>query len=302
VNVFLLVALLLAAVFMGLVAYKQGWLVPHTTIHFVAGNALGINKGMPVKLYGFTVGSIKDMELAATGVEVRMSISSEHLPRMPKDSHARLMRESGVVGATTIDIVPGKSGEALHEGDRIGFEPSRGVSEIIDDLRKQMAPAFAELRQVLSQMNRSGEGMPATMKTLQAEAQRLPETHEALRKALRNADRAALDVAQAARSADGAAKSARRTADNMDGNVPALAAKLSTTLDSVGSAAGQLRQTGEEAQETLRAARPVLERGDNAARQAGEVFGAVKRVWPLSDSFRDASERTLPIDSFEARQ
>ena len=30
VNVFLLIALLLAAAFMGLVAYKQGWFVPQT--------------------------------------------------------------------------------------------------------------------------------------------------------------------------------------------------------------------------------------------------------------------------------
>ncbi len=72
VNAFLLLALLLVAAFMGLVAYKQGWFVHQTVIHFVTPNALGINKGMPVKLYGFTVGSVSNMELSQEGVDVRL--------------------------------------------------------------------------------------------------------------------------------------------------------------------------------------------------------------------------------------
>ena len=70
---------------------------------------------------------------------------------------------------------------------------------------------------------------------------------------------------------------------------------------SIDSAAQQLRKTGEEAQGTIQRARPVLERGDAVARDAGEVFNAAKRVWPLSDSFNETTDRELPIDSFDAR-
>ena len=70
VNTFLLGGLLLVLAFLGLVAYKQGWFVPQTTLHFVTPNALGISRGMPVKLYGFTVGSVSEMRLALDGVEV----------------------------------------------------------------------------------------------------------------------------------------------------------------------------------------------------------------------------------------
>jgi large subunit ribosomal protein L19 len=38
-----------------------------------------------------------------------------------------------------------------------------------------------------------------------------------------------------------------------------------------------------------------------AARQAGDVLSAAKRVWPLSDSFKDSADGMLPIDSFEAQ-
>jgi len=81
VNVFLLIALALGAAFMGLVAYKQGWFVRQSPLHFVTPNALGINKGMPVKLHGFTIGQVSELKLAEGGVDVQLSIVSEYLRR-----------------------------------------------------------------------------------------------------------------------------------------------------------------------------------------------------------------------------
>ena len=92
VNAFLLIALLLVAAFIGLVAYKQGWFLHQTRIHFVTANALGLTKGMPVKLYGFTVGSVSSMELSDEGVDVRLSIMSEYMPRIPQGSLAKHSR------------------------------------------------------------------------------------------------------------------------------------------------------------------------------------------------------------------
>ena len=85
VNAFLLIALILVVAFLGLVAYKQGWFVHQSPVHFITGNALGINKGMPVKLHGFTIGSVNDMELAPGGVDVHLAIGSEYLGRIPQD-------------------------------------------------------------------------------------------------------------------------------------------------------------------------------------------------------------------------
>ena len=85
------------------------------------------------------------------------------------------------------------------------------------------------------------------------------------------------------------------------GRCPELTTKLGSAIESIDSAAQQLRKTGEEAQGTIQKAQPVLERGDAVARDAGEVFNAAKRVWPLSDSFNEITDRELPIDSFDAR-
>jgi len=294
VNAFLLIALLLGAAFIALVAYKQGWFVHQTRIHFVTPNALGLNKGMPVKLYGFTVGSVSGMELSEEGVDVRLSIMSEYMPRIPKGSLAKHSREGSVVGAAVIDIVPGKPGPALAEGERIEFQPSRSIAEFIDDIRRQAVPAFNEMKTVLGQFKGSGEDIAVSLHSLRKEMEALPQTHRELRKLITTAERTAAELSTTAQGTE-------RAMANVERAVPELTTKLGGAIESIDGAAQQLRKTGEEAQGAIQKARPVLERGDAVARDAGEVFNAAKRVWPLSDSFNETIDRELPIDSFDAR-
>jgi phospholipid/cholesterol/gamma-HCH transport system substrate-binding protein len=295
VNAFLIVALALVATFGSIVAHKQGWFVKSTMIRIVTPDALGISKGMPVKLYGFTIGSVSDMQLVPGGVDVQLAVMTEHMPRIPKGSKARFARESGVIGASVIEIVPGKpiNGE-LAEGEQIDFERSRGISEIVEDFRRQAAPAFAELKNALSQVNRSGEDLSVILDALRVEAEQLPKTHKAMRRFIENADRASTQLTATLQSV-------QRTSETIERATPALAGKLATTLDSVDAAVVQLRQTAAEAQETLRGVRPVIDRSESTLRDASEVFSAAKRVWPLSDSFREPADATLPIDSFEGQ-
>jgi phospholipid/cholesterol/gamma-HCH transport system substrate-binding protein len=290
VNVFLLTALALVAAFLGLVAYKQGWFVHQSHLHFVTSNALGINTGMPVKLHGFTVGSVSDMQLADGGVDVKLSIVSAYLRRIPQGSHARHAREAGVIGASVIDIVPGEGTLPLAEGAQIGFEPARGVSEIIDDFRRQAMPALNEVKQTMSQIGRSGQDLTEILAALRKEVEQLPATHRAVRKLVEEATKATTDLnAQAGTTLATTA----RVAEAVERAVPKL-------VDSVDAAAAQLKKTGEEASLTLKSARPLLDHGESAAREAGDVLSAAKRIWPLSDSFKDSSDGMLPIDSFEA--
>jgi phospholipid/cholesterol/gamma-HCH transport system substrate-binding protein len=300
VNAFLLFAVLLVAGFGWIVAHKQGWFVPQTMIRVITPDALGISSGMPVKLFGFTVGSVREMHLVPGGVDVQLAIMSAHMPRIPKGSRARFARESGVIGASVIEIIPGKpiNGE-LYEGEQIEFERSRGISEIVEEFRRQAAPAFAELKNALSQVSRSGEDLGIILGALRVETEQLPATHKALRQFIRNADRATADIS---RQAGAALESAQRASESIERATPMLAGKLATTLDSVDVAVGQLRQTAAEAQETLRAARPMIDRSESTMRDASEVFSAAKRVWPLSDAFKETPDAMLPIDSFEARK
>jgi len=301
VNAFLLVGLLLVGAFMVLVAYKQGWFVHQTPIHFVTANALGVNRGMPVKLYGFTVGTVSDMQLSPEGVDVKLSIISEYLPRIPRGSEAKFAREGGVVGASVIEILPAPAGPTLAAGERIAYRPQRGISEIIDDFRRQAVPAFNEVKNLFSQLKGPGDDAAGTLAGIRREVQRFPETHRALQQFLVTAERTTQELGQQSILTMRATQRTAEAAERAVQPIPGMIEKVNTAVESIDAAAAQARRTAEEAQGTLQRARPVLERGEIAARDAGEVLGAAKRVWPLSDSFRDTAERDLPIDSFEAR-
>jgi phospholipid/cholesterol/gamma-HCH transport system substrate-binding protein len=301
VNAFLLVGLLMVGAFMLLVAYKQGWFVQQTPVHFITANALGVNRGMPVKLYGFTVGSVSDLQLSPAGVDVTLSIINEYLGRIPKGSEARFAREGGVVGASVIELQPGPAGPPLAAGERIVFHPQRGISEIVDDFRRQAVPAFNEVKNLFAQLKAPGDDVAATLTGVRAEIQRLPETHRALQKLIATAERTTTELGQQSIATMRATQRTAEAAERAVAPLPALVEKASAAVESIDAAAAQARRTGEEAQGTLQRARPLIERGESAARDAGEVLGAAKRVWPLSDSFREATDRDLPIDSFEAR-
>ena len=292
VNAFLFIALLLVAAFMGLVAYKQGWFIPQTQINFVTRSSLGINKGMPVKLYGFTIGTVSDMQLAQNGVAVKLSIISAHLERIPKGSRAKFARESGVVGASVIEIIPGKGDQPLGEDEYVDFEPARGLSEIIDDFRRQAVPALQEIKQVMSQFNRSGEEVTAAMIAMRREMERIPETHRAVQKLLESATRAS-------QNAERVTANVERLTATVERATPGLVGKLATTLDSLDRAAGSIQRTGKEAEDVMRRLKPALELGEATARDASDIIAAARRSWPLKESFKQ-SDALLPIDSFEA--
>ena len=298
VNVFLLIALVMVGAFMGLVAYKQGWFVHQSPLHFITPSALGINKGMPVKMHGFTIGQVSDLQLTSGGVDVHLSILSGYLARIPQGSFARHARESGVIGTAVIDIVPGQGTMPLAEGALLRFEPARGISEIIDDFRRQAVPAFNEIKQAMAQVGRSGEDITQILAALRKEVEQLPETHRAVRELVKQT---ATATTQLTTQAGATLAATERLAATLDRTVPALSTKLAAGIDSVDAAAAQLKRTGEEAQSTLKSARPLLDRGESAAREAGDVLSAAKRVWPLADSFKDGGDGMLPIDSFEAQ-
>jgi phospholipid/cholesterol/gamma-HCH transport system substrate-binding protein len=298
VNAFLLIAFALAGAFIGLVAYKQGWFLHQSPIHFITPNALGLNKGMPVKLHGFTVGSVADMQLTDGGVDVKLLVMGDYLKRIPQGSRARHAREAGVIGASVIDIIPGPGSVPLAEGAQIQFEPARGITEIVDDFRRQAIPAFNELKSAMGQVSQAGHDITQIIAGLRREVDQLPATHRAVRRLVDEATTATSDLGfQTTATLD----AVERVAATMERSVPVLTDKLAASIGSIDAAAVQLKKTGEEAQLTLKSARPLLDNGESAAREANDVLTAAKRVWPLSDSFKDSGDGMLPIDSFEAR-
>ena len=165
-----------------------------------------------------------------------MQAVSPDAPTDPKTSSIAC-----VPGASSIEIIPAKSGPPLAEGDLIPFERSRSLAEVIEEIRRQTVPAFNELKQVLSHLNRSSEDVSVVLAALRAEAERLPATHLALQalleKGARTTDRVGEEASATLAAARRASESAERATDRVGEAVPEVTRRLGRTLESIDAAA-----------------------------------------------------------------
>ena len=304
ISAFLFTAVLGFVGVVALVAYKQGVFVPHTNVFFYAADAGGINRGMPVRLYGVPVGAVKEIELAERGgVRVRLGINTEYLPRMPRGAQARLVRE-GVVGAASIQIVSSAQARdqtPVAEGDVIRYIPQRSMNEMVDELRAQMAPAFQELRKLAAEMGDPEGDFRRSVVALRELLEELPDASRELRQLTRDTNRTIVAVGN---RADAALGTIARVGAQTEQQLPVLTGKLATTLDSLHATSEQLRHTtrenGDALRELLTQAPELMRGGGELVRDSQELAAAARRTWLLRDYVETPEMRTLPVDSFES--
>ena len=308
VSVFLLTALIGFAGLVALVAYKQGMFVPHTDIYFHAPDATGINKGMAVRLHGVPVGAVREVELVERGVRVRLGINNDYIPRLPRSSQARLARE-GYVGVASIQIITtGADRTPVAEGEEIRFIAQKGMADMLDEVRAQMTPAFQELRRAASEMADPSSDFRKSVTALRVLIEELPQANRDLRQLLRTTDRT---MGALGKQAESVGVQAEITLDTLarlgaqsEQQMPLLAAKLATTLDSLNATAMQVQETtrtnGDALRELLTQAPELMRGGNELVRDSQEIAGAARRTWLLRDYIEPTEMRTLPVDSFES--
>ncbi len=318
VNLFLIAAVLVLLGAVGLISYKQGAFVRHTSIYFYAADVFGINKGMTVKLFGLPVGRVKTMLISDRGVKVELSIDSSYLAHLPKGSRARLLRE-GYIGAANIQIVPSsdpsRGAGSIVAGEVIDFLPNRGVAELIDEFKIQVTPLLAQLHRAIEDINHPESNFRKSAHAVRVLLEQLPDTNQELRRVLRDVDRSVLAVNPDLQASFGAAA---RLGAQAEQQLPVLTSKLATAIDSLAEAAQQVREqtrrNGEALNETLKQAPALMREGGNLARDGGnlvrdggdlvrdgqEILGAARNVWPLSSAIEARTMRTLSVDSFES--
>jgi len=308
VSVFLLTALLGFAALDTLVPYQQGMFVPHTDIYFHAPDATGINKGMAVRLHGVPVGAVREVELAERGVRVRLGINNDYLPRLPRSAQARITRE-GYVGTASIQIITtGADRTPVAEGEEIRFIAQKGMADMLDEVRAQMTPAFQELRRAAGELADPQSDFRKSVTALRVLIEELPQANRELRQLLRTTDRT---MSALGKQAESVGVQAELTLDTLarlgaqsEQQMPVLAEKLGTTLDSLNATAIQVQETtktnGDALRELLTQAPELMSGSNELVRDSQEIAGAARRTWLLRDYIEPSEMRTLPVDSFES--
>ncbi len=311
---FTLPALVLVAIVTVTIVWKQELIVSRTPIYVFTENALGVARGMPVKVFGITVGAVTDIIIipgsggAKGRVRVELEVKSEHLQHIPRDSRARLLRES-VVGQSIIEILPGEGQERpIARNEVLAFERSKSVGEIAEELNHMIAPAVLQVKEFVETMKMQGGEAQKSLQHAATLLEELPESNRQLRKTLVAAEKVLVHVdgalGEVATKAGSTLDSVQRTADSVQRTAAGVETAMPSVLGKIEKAADSAAQTAVSVKALADGAAtriPVLlDSGSMVVRDVDEIVEGAKRSWPVRNFISGPADLRLPLDSQEA--
>jgi phospholipid/cholesterol/gamma-HCH transport system substrate-binding protein len=313
----LILAVVSGLVLMGLSAWRQGWFTPTAHLYVVLPGAVGVQVGTPVKLKGFKIGEIDNIDLEPNlNVKVRMRVVEDRLKLISALANAKFGRD-GPIGGKFIDIVPGAldskrivaeatlpmdSGNELEDvmgTVKVAIEKLAvaigKIEPILDDTKKLTGEASEMRKDVRSSVTT----VLANMESMSAEFKRMGGSAATVAGKL-DGDRKALvgDLQKVMAQANAAADSARIALKTLEQDIPQVTDKTKATLDNVKQATADVQQIVREARQDIP---PTVRSARTAAQDAADITDGLKRSWPIKSIVQPSADGNLSLDGFEGK-
>jgi phospholipid/cholesterol/gamma-HCH transport system substrate-binding protein len=153
IGVTAVAALVLTAILVIAVGGASGFAWERYELKTNFANVQGLKSGAIVRIAGVEVGKVTKVQLAASGVEVHLSIKKENRSRVTTDSYASIGSMS-LLGEPLIDVSPASTGTPLKEGDVIkSKKPASQLSDVAETANEGIVEATTLLKDI-----RAGRG------------------------------------------------------------------------------------------------------------------------------------------------
>lgn len=301
-------ALLLAALLLGGIAYHQGAFGSRASLYFIADDVTGLAPGTTVRMSGFRIGKIHDLELQADQtVKVTLLIDTELFDRLRADAQANVVREQ--LRPAAIDLRAGKAEARLSRQDpRVAYGRRGTLGEIADDLRNRFAPILDDMRQLSGVARDRKADLDAILQNTRAISTALAGTTEQL-------NALATELRQRASGlgaqSETAMQQANRSLVRLDGligsadrSLGAINARLPTLLEKTDGMLGQLDGLMRDSRTITAAAAsglpPLLRAAPPLVDESREMLQGLRDSWPLRSMLPPPAPPLLTIDSHDA--
>jgi phospholipid/cholesterol/gamma-HCH transport system substrate-binding protein len=299
-------AVVAGLVLMGLSAWRQGWFTPTTHLYVELPGAVGVQVGTPVKLKGFKIGEIDNIDLEPNlNVKVRMRVVLERLQLLSADASAKFGRD-GPIGGKFIDIVPGPlQGKRLASDATLPMDTGNELEDVMGTVKvaiEKLASAIAKVEPILddtkkltgeaSEMRKDIRSSVTTvlgnMEDMSKELKRVGNTASGVAGKL-DGDRKVLvaDMQKILAQANAAADSARLALKTLEQDLPQVTAKTKATLDNARDATSN----------AIEATKYAVE----ATKSAAEATGNVKQTTADVQQIVRESRQDIPSTLRSAR-
>jgi phospholipid/cholesterol/gamma-HCH transport system substrate-binding protein len=153
IGVMAVAALILTSLLIIAVGGASGFAWERYELRANFANVQGLKSGAIVRVAGVEVGKVTKVELAKSGVDVRLSIKKENQSRVTTDSYASIGSMS-LLGEPLIDVSPASTGTPLKNGDFIkSKKPASQLSDVAETANEGIVEATALLKDI-----RAGKG------------------------------------------------------------------------------------------------------------------------------------------------
>lgn len=130
-----LAAFLILFVLVFLLTSSKGFFQKNAYLYTYMDDASGMAEGSPVRLNGFTVGTLDKIQLNITSdpkktVQFVMKVQQKFLPQIPVDSVAGISA-ANLLGDKFINITKGRSPQTVHDGAEIKSLQSQDIPELM---------------------------------------------------------------------------------------------------------------------------------------------------------------------------
>lgn len=311
---FTLTPVVLALVLLAIVAWKQRLHIPTETLYAFADSSAGIVEGMPVKLQGFAVGSVRQLELmqpqAGQGPKVRITarVNREYMALISRDAVFRIGRE-GVIGQAALEIVQGQMrARQAADGDVLAFERPRSIGEVAEDIRAQALPLLTDMRSLVGKLNDPQGDLLGVLGDTRKTMQQAGQTAVAFDKLARQGEATVAGVGARAdktfNNADRALSSVARVTEHAEKTLPLIldnslqiTRQLKSVLDHAEMVASQAEQLTGNAQKVVGQVQAVTGDAQEISGDARQIVGGAKRSWPFSAWAGRESTPAVSVDS-----
>ena len=320
----LILAVVSGLVLMGLSAWRQGWFTPNAHLYVVLPGAVGVQIGTPVKLKGFKIGEIDNIDLEPNlNVKVRLRVVEDRLKLISALANAKFGRD-GPIGGKFIDIVPGTlEGKRIVADATLPMDSGNELEDVMGTVKvaiEKLAIAIGKIEPILDDTKKlTGEASEmrkdvrssvttvlANMEAMSAEFKRMGGSAATVAGKL-DGDRKALvgDLQKVMTQANAAAESARIALKTLEQDIPQVTGKTKATLDNAREATDNVKQSTADVQQIIREARqdipPTVRAARSAAQDAADITDGLKRIWPIKGVVQPSAEGNLTLDGFEGK-
>ncbi len=284
--------LTLAVVGVGLTIWaagaKKGIFATKSSIYFVADSGQDLSEGMPVKLSGFKIGTVKSLSLDDLGrVQVETRINEKYRSLIKVDSMARLRKE-GLIGDVALEISRGSENKrSVEPGGTIRFERAGGLEQVAVDVRERLLPILDDLHVMLH--DPQGD-VRQTLKNLREFSAEMRETRKRIDSLLESAGASlTTEVEPMLRSLRQTTVRAESVATSLDQSLPGLLRKTDTTLDN-------LKQTSETIRGAVEQSAPQL---PGLIGETRDIVDGVSASWPVKNMIPVPESGPVKMDSHD---